>query len=664
MIATAKRARVSTGPKKNGSAPDRPPGLLAAGVLLGSFGVAVAMAPGAYNPFGPVKAFVLLLAAALVAAGLAGRPDLLRDAWAAARKLPAVWASAALLLIAALATITSVDPWQSLIGHYPEYRGLLLLFVAAAIGVGAFASARAPSAWRVLGLAAALAVLVVSAYALLQYVGVDPVPSLLEFTVRRVRSTLGNASNLGVFLVMTLPIVIARAREERAAWRWVSWVAAGAGTIVLALTLSRGAWAGAGAGAIVWLLAEGRRWDRARRTKVALAAAGAAVALMAAVALLVPNAGARIAELGDPSAGTAGWRTEVWSISTRMVADRPILGFGPGSFRYSFPAYRTAATMAGENGSQVLEDPHNVFVSAAVATGVPGLLAFVAMLFTVLAAAWRIAGGTGHDRSLAGPALAAALAGGLVALQFHFLTLDTAPLLAVWAGFALAHETLEPAQPGKSAPAPAIRWLAAALSAVLAVGAFAAGGLVLADYSIASGFALTDAHSPWPVARAEFERARALAPWEPAIEWALGRAATQVISSTGDTSAFPDAEAAMLSTSLRLPADPLVVAQTAEAYLVAGLASKDRTELQRALSLAEGAVALDPENGYRWDAKGTALAALGETQAAISAFRAAVQYAPDDRQAWVNLASVYGRVGDTVKAADAQRHADALPGGP
>jgi tetratricopeptide (TPR) repeat protein len=504
----------------------------------------------------------------------------------------------------------------------------------------------------------------VSCYALLQYFGVDPVPSLLEFTVRRVRSTLGNASNLGVFLVLTLPLVIARAREERNAWRWVSWAAAATGVIVLALSLSRGAWAGAAAGAIVWLIADGRRWDRRTRTRVALAAVAGAITLMTAVVVLVPSAGARMAELSDPTTGTAGWRTEVWSISTRMVADRPILGFGPGSFRYAFPQYRTAATMAGENGSQVLEDPHNIFISAAVATGVPGLLAFIALLFAVLTAAWRIEGGTGPDRSLSGSALTAALAGGLVALQFHFLTLDTAPLLATLAGFALALAKPRSRHPGKPAPAPAIRWLAAALSAVLALGALATGGLVLADYSMASGFALADAGSPWPVARAEFERARALAPWEPAIEWALGRAATQVISSTGDTSAFPDAESAMLSASLRLPADPLVVAQTAEAYLVAGLASKDRADLESALSLAERAIALDPQNGYRWEAKGTALAALGETQAAIGAFRTAVQYAPDDRQAWANLARVYERVGDAVGRADAQRHADALQAGP
>jgi len=485
--------------------------------------------------------------------------------------------------------------------------------------------------------------------------------------VRRVRSTLGNASNLGVFLVLATPLAIARVREERAGWRWVSWVAVGSGAVVLALSLSRGAWAGAAAGAVCWLVSEARRWDQARRVKVGLASLLVGVAAVALVVGVVPNAGARVAELADPSAGTAGWRTVVWSQSLRMVADRPLLGFGPGSFRYAFPQYRTAATMTGEGGAQVLEDPHNILVSAAVATGVPGLLVLVALLATIFGAAWRIDEGADAEPGLAGPAIIAALAGGFAALQFHFFTLDTLPLFAALAGLALAHA--ESASAGREVPGlpgsiAAVRWIAALVAGVLTAASLAAGGLVLADYAVASGFGLVGTGAPWAAARAEFERARALAPWEPALQWALGRAATQRISSAHETAAFPDAEAAMLSAGRRLPADPLLVAQTSELYLVEGLATQDREAIQRSLVLAERAIALDPQNGYRWETKGTALAALGDSAGAVTALRTSVGYSPEDSGAWASLAAVYRRLGDTVSAAVAQARADALTNRP
>ena len=116
----------------------------------------------------------------------------------------------------------------------------------------------------------------------------------------------------------------------------------------------------------------------------------------------------------------------------------------------------------------------------------------------------------------------------------------------------------------------------------------------------------------------------------------------------------------MAETRTRLPLDGLAAAQSADLYLVYGLAAKDRAALEQALSLALHASAMDPENGYRWEAKGTALAALGETQGALDALNRAVAYSPGDAQAWQNLARVYARTGQTAQQQNAQAHADAL----
>ncbi|MDO8964172.1 MAG: O-antigen ligase family protein [Coriobacteriia bacterium] len=660
MGASAKKSRGRTARQSSSSPSGLPARLLIGGVLLGAPGVALAIAPGGYNPFGPVKAAVLLLACALAAAGLALDPDRTLGALERLRRRWVAWTGFALVFVAALATATSIDPAQSLIGHYPEYQGLLLLAASALIGFGAFVLADDERSWTLVGRAMTCAVLVVSIYALFQAAGLDPVAYQRELVVRRVLGTLGNASNLGVFLVMALPLIVSRVRTESGAWRVAGWAGLAGGVAALALSLSRGAWAGALAAAVVWLLVEGRTWSGGVRVRVAAAAAGVAALALVATVLLVPNAGSRIGELSDPSAGTPGWRIEVWGISTRLVADRPVLGAGPGSYRYAFPPYRTAATMAGETGSQVLEDPHNIFASAAVAAGVPGLLALLALAAGALLAALRLRDDAGW--LFASPALAAAMAGGLVALQFHFFTLDSAPLLALLAGLAIGRAP-GPALAPASAPVRAravargAAWAVAAVSAVLAV---AATGLVFADREIASGYRLVEEGAPWPVARGSFAAATALAPWEPATEWALGRGATQAMSGAAGIGSLADAESAMASVMRRLPADPLAVAQAADVHLVAGVTARDVAQIRLALPLIERAIAMDPQNGYRWSAKGTALAALGQADAAIDAFRRAVQYAPNDRQAWIGLSRVYRSRGMDAEAVEAQGRADGL----
>jgi len=97
---------------------------------------------------------------------------------------------------------------------------------------------------------------------------------------------------------------------------------------------------------------------------------------------------------------------------------------------------------------------------------------------------------------------------------------------------------------------------------------------------------------------------------------------------------------------------------------VYGLAAKSPAALTQAITLGDAAIAQDPQNGYRWEAKGTALAAVGDTQAALDALKRATTYSPGDAQAWRNLAQVYGRLGDAGAQQDAQAHVDALAATP
>jgi O-antigen ligase len=641
--------------------------LLLAGVTVAAFGTAVAMLPGGYNPFGPIKSLVLILGAALCAVGFVLTPQVAVSAIRRARTQRSTWSALGLVGMACVATATSMDASQSLVGHYPEYQGLLLLLLAAFVGFSAYSLGEKASAWETIGRVAVVVTIVVAVYATLQFAGVDPVSYQREFMVRRVRSTLGNASNLGVFLCLALPIVVARARAERGSWRWLAWAATASGAVMLAWSLSRGAWLGALMGALAWGLAESRAWKRASRVRIAALAVAAAVTAVVLLALLVPSAAGRLTALADPSAGTPGWRLEVWTATARLVAERPLLGFGPASFRYAFPPRRTASMLAGESGAQVLDDPHNLFASTAVSAGVVALALLLWLLGEACLAAWR----SREDAAwpLAGPALLASLVAATVALQFHFATLDSAPLFAAVVGLALgraplaASVTARDERAGEAAASGRAdrfaRAIAAILALALAAGCVAAAGLALADRRLAIGYGLVGQSAPWPQARAEFSAARDLAPWEPAMVWALGRGATQWMSATQDAGSFADASQSMDVAGRLLPADPLVAAQSAEALVVGALLQGSRPTLERALLASEHATALDPQNGYRWETRGVALGALGETQQAIDALELAVEYAPDDAQAWENLARMYDRSGDAEEAARARAQAAA-----
>ena len=73
-----------------------------------------------------------------------------------------------------------------------------------------------------------------------------------------------------------------------------------------------------------------------------------------------------------------------WIAAVKMFEARPITGFGPGNFvnnykKYTITAYETYIS-DNEEGSSV----HNYFLTMLTEQGIPGLLIFIALIFTVL----------------------------------------------------------------------------------------------------------------------------------------------------------------------------------------------------------------------------------------------------------------------------------------
>ena len=252
--------------------------------------------------------------------------------------------------------------------------------------------------------------IVISAYALLQVFSIDvpklrdPFPLLSAPGWFRTVGTLGHPDFLGTFLVCTLPLsvhfaAIARGRV-RAAW------AVGAALMVVALasTFSRGAWLGAlAAGAVLLIRAAHRR----RAALFALLLALALIPFLPAIAGRLDASGA--------NTDSAQARLVGWSAATRAIMERPLIGWGSEGYM----AYTERHMDPANPDYPFAQDrAHNLFLDAALASGLPGLALTVAVIILALCAFIR-------SRSALAIALTAAAVGYLVQGQFVFNTVGT-----------------------------------------------------------------------------------------------------------------------------------------------------------------------------------------------------------------------------------------------
>ncbi len=374
----AERVATSSPADMPASAP-RGAELLGSALVAVSFVLPLAVVPGLERPFSEPKLVLLAAAVAAGAAALAFR--LLRRP-----SLPGG-------LLAALCAWLAV-PWLSAWrGEIASSRALLL--PAAGAGWLLLAAAARPRAEH-LARARVLSATAVAAVALLQLAGMDPF-ALLGWSAEgargrmRVFATLGNPDFVAAFLCATLPLAWAAPallpRPLRAASLLVQ-----AGAILAAG--SRAAVLGLGAAAL-WLAATGRH--RLPATALAAALAVPLLALSPARSLDV----------------TVRGRGYVWRVAASHLVERPLLGFGPGTFEDRFARWQGDFWREGRGGdgdrafAGPLDHAHDDYLETLVEGGAAGLLAFLAVVGTFVAVAFREA------RAARGDLAAAAAAGAL-----------------------------------------------------------------------------------------------------------------------------------------------------------------------------------------------------------------------------------------------------------
>lgn len=618
-------------------------------VATAAVAVAVAVWPWGHNPFGPAKLAVTFVAAAVACAFIALTAGT-RARFLAGVRSPIAIATGAFAAVPILALVTSLDVRASVLGEYPGYTGLVT--GAAWLVIAAAAMCVSPERLRIAsGRAVSVALAAVGFYALLQRFGVQPIRLGDTLDLARTGSLLGNAANLGVWIAIAVPLALDRVRaEERSVWRSVAAAAAASGVLASAFTGSRGGWIGLCAGLVMWWLVTRRQKPAGGRATVrepgVVVIAAAVVALLIVGIAVTPSSASRLVGGGTASATGRG-RLAVWSATITLVAKRPVLGWGVAAFGRAFPRYATVATLDPTGRTDALDDPHNLELSVAASSGLAGVVALFALVLVMGVAVRRQAArGGGWVGAIAG-----GLAGGFVATQFHFVTLETGALMALLVGSLAALDCADAREDAASLRA---AWVPAA---VMAIAAVLAVGIVAADTSIRGGFAAA-ASGDTPRAAALFERAEKFAPLEPAVAWARGRAMLTPVA-RGDAGALVDGAGALRRAIDRMPGDARPMRDLGDLYIAAATQGIGDESATRAHSAYDDALALAPLDARAWLGSGVAASLAGDLSSAERDITHALELAPRFTDAWLNLAAVYDATGDSARAADAREHARA-----
>ncbi len=149
----------------------------------------------------------------------------------------------------------------------------------------------------------------------------------------------------------------------------------------------------------------------------------------------------RIQEIAFSSGAISGWdgRKEIWSRAIYMIQDFPFTGVGMGSYGFVADALYPLFSFA----PGAILHAHNLFLQIGVDLGIPGLIAWLAILLVVIALSWKQYRYGRVHQNVQCAALGAGLLSSQLALVVHGMTdsvtwgmVRPAPL--VWAIWGLA----------------------------------------------------------------------------------------------------------------------------------------------------------------------------------------------------------------------------------
>ena len=343
-------------------------------------------------------------------------------------------------------TIFSVNPLISIFGQYRRFEGLPTLLNYIILFYLAFYFIKKEKQIKYLAMALVAASLLISVYGIAQYFGYEFLGVASLPFGGRIFSSLGNPVFLAAFLAMSVPITIVFFSYAKNIWLYLFLT----GTLLIEMvclffTYSRGGWLGFLAGMVFLVIFFGKRFLQKRRVFIVLVCLSLMAVLMSTFFLgslkenISSSEFSRIASSFALKEGTVGTRLSIWGSTVKMIADRPILGYGPELFRTIFPQYRSLDFIRIEGEKTMPDRAHNDFLHMAAGTGLLGLAFYlwtlIAFFLSTKILLKKIRGSDAYPLFVG---LLAACVGYIVQIQFEPSMVGVAPLFWLFMGGAMA----------------------------------------------------------------------------------------------------------------------------------------------------------------------------------------------------------------------------------
>lgn len=563
-------------------------------------------------------------------------------------------------LLAVLGILAATMPFatnvpHALMGSYERLEGYVAYIayaVAFVLGVHMVSNAG-----RLLALSRAMAYTAgaVSAYALLQAIGADPIAWSVPWESGRVFGTYGNPQLFGGYLALTLPIALGLAFAEETGKRRV-WAGLSTSIIAVALVLTytRSAWAGGAVGCALVLGLVLRR-DPAKRQAVAgVAAAGGALtviigALSARSSSDVTNLFARLLSTFDATSGSVVTRIGIMNAAAEAASARPLTGWGLDSFGLVWQRFVPASYVARAGWQASADNAHNWPLHMAATAGVPAALLLVGSVVWMLVATARHAFGQGDSRLLAYGGMWAAAVSYLIHLQGS-LSVPGATIL-FWLVLGILARPLSRKAGARVCLPKTAATVTVALAAVTTLALSAS--VIRADHA---ALRARDAASA-AVRVAECNTARTAAPWMLKYRADLAKA-HHLLASEGPSgspiaiAAYESAKTEYRALITNAPAWPDPYIDLISVYNVGVSLAGDESLAREALSVAETAAAMAPNSPLLKARYAVAMANTGSTENALRLLSEASALDPAYSEPWILRYRILMANGDENGAAE------------
>ena len=442
------------------------------------------------------------------------------------RRTPLDLPLAIFVVSALVSTLLATNRNLSIFGAYGRYEGFLtVLLYALLFWLSAQALDGPKDATLVvrtlLGAAFIASILTIGQVALGSLSGGGAAETGFSFAgFLRGYATFGNPNALAGFLAMLLPLAVWELLAARSlSGRLLATNAIVVMSLGLLLTFSRTSWAGAALGVLVVLVIA-----TPPRLRFALIVAALAILVViggsgrlrppATSPTVIGAAAARVDSLQAPlSPGSTGqFRLYVWEDSLRLIASRPLNGYGPDSFGLVYPRFQTGNWAPGA----IIDRPHNELLGIAANQGLLGLGASGLIVLAIARAFWK------RRRELQSVALFGGFIAYAIYLFFNFSYLPVT--LPFWILAAAAITVWCPAQ-RLAIPGPRRLPTRTVVGAMIALAAVAIVPLIIAPYAADVTYGRgrdAMAAGQRQEARDLVDRARELAPWQSTYAAAAG----------------------------------------------------------------------------------------------------------------------------------------------